>query len=194
MAERIPRRSGFCSVALMALTLQACAGTAGLPSAPPPQAPPSADSRTPPVRVLDWYYGLRELDATELARTRKQYADKAANAEIQLRQALLAAHPQAPNLARARSLLEGLLANTADDARALHPLAHLLLEQLGERQRLEAQAQRLGQQVERGAQQLKEAQQQSSELQAKLDALTEIERSLQARPPLATPPAERGPQ
>lgn len=196
MADRTPATQGLLRAALLTLTLQACAGSGGLSSAPPRPLPPSADTRPAPVRVLDWYHGLGEIDGAELNRIRKQYADKAANAEPLLRQALLAAHPQAPNLARARGLLENLLASQSEEARALHPLAHVVLEQIGERQRLEAQAQRLGQQVERSAQQLKEAQQLGSELQAKLDALTEIERSLPTRP-LATPPAptpERSPQ
>ncbi|QDF98194.1 hypothetical protein CJ010_17430 [Azoarcus sp. DD4] len=176
------------SAMLLALALHGCA-TSGETPPEPQRPPPSSDERAGAMRVLDWYQGMRELDATELAKVRRQYADKASSAEVQLRQALLAAHPQANNLPRARSLLENLLANQGAEARALHPFAQLLLEQIGERQRLDAAAQRLGQQLERGSQQLKDAQQLNVELQGKLDALAEIERSLPARPATSTQPA-----
>lgn len=188
MSERASRPRRHLLAMLAAVLPAACAGI-GSPAGSPPQQAPVADDRVAAVRVLDWYHGLRDADAAELARSRRQYADKAASAEIQLRQALLAAHPQAPNLARARSLLETVLAGQSEEARALHPLAHLLLEQVAERQRLDAAGQRLGQSLERSAQQLKEAQQLNAELQGKLDALAEIERSLPARPAAGAPPA-----
>lgn len=181
-------RSRLPSAILLALVVHGCA----MPGETPPRPqrpPPSADERAGTIRVLDWYQGVRELDATEFAKVRRQYADKAGSAEEQLRQALLAAHPQANHLPRARALLENLLANQGAEARVLHPLAQLLLEQIGERQRLEATAQRLGQQLERGGQQLRDAQQLNIELQGKLEALAEIERSLPARPATSAQPA-----
>jgi len=70
----------------------------------------------------------------------------------------------------------------------LQPLARLLAEQLQERQRLENTAERLTQQLERAGQQLKDSQKQGEQLQEKLDALTEIERTLSARPTAPTAP------
>lgn len=176
-----------CLPALLASVLLAACATLSPGPGSPGRPPPSADTRAPALRVLDWYHGLREADATELAHLRRQYADKAGSAEIQLRQALLAAHPLAPNLGRARSLLDGVLATQSAEARALQPLAHTLLEQLTERQHLEATAQRAAQASERSAQQLKDAQLINTELQGKLDALAEIERSLPARPSPSAP-------
>jgi hypothetical protein len=99
-------------------------------------------------------------------------------AEQTLERAIRATGQRPPNLARARSLLEGLLAADDPDARALHPYARALLEQLGERQRLTTLNERLTEQLERSTAALEESEQRSATLQRKLDALAEIERSL----------------
>jgi len=106
-----------------------------------------------------------------------------AAAELPLQQALLAAHPRTGNPARARALLEAALAATDDASRALHPYARTLLDQVVERQRLDAANLKLVQQLERSGQQLKDSQQQAEDLQRKMDALADIERSQSARPP-----------
>lgn len=101
-------------------------------------------------------------------------------AEHRFRQAVRAAQPRGGNLSRARSLLESLLASNDDDARALHPYAKAMLDQLIERQRLDAANRKLAQQLERTGVQLKYSQARADELQGKLDALADIERSLPA--------------
>jgi chromosome segregation ATPase len=105
-------------------------------------------------------------------------------AERQLQQAMQAAQPRGGNLARARTLLEALVASTEDEARAVQPYAKSLLEQVIERQRLDAANVKLTQQLERSSQQLKDSQGRADELQRKLDALADIERSL---PPARIP-------
>ena len=104
-------------------------------------------------------------------------------AEQTLTRAIRAAGQRPPNLARARSLLEGLLAADDPNARALHPYARALLEQLSERQRLSTLNERLTEQLERSTAALEESEQRSAALQRKLDALAEIERSLAPRGP-----------
>ena len=109
-------------------------------------------------------------------------------AERQLLLAIQAAHPRTGNPARARALLEALLAAGDDASRALHPYARALLDQLAERQRLDAANLRLTQQLERTGQQLKDSQQRSEDLQRKVDALADIERTLPARAPTRAAP------
>ena len=96
----------------------------------------------------------------------------------------LAAQLRGGNLTRARILLEALVASTSDEARAVQPYAKSLLEQVTERQRLDAANVKLTQQLERSSQQLKDSQARADELQRKLDALADIERSL---PPARIP-------
>lgn len=190
----MPDLRPICLALVLALALQGCVTAPPAEPPPPHRAAPSADTRATPARVLDWYHGLGDVDAQELARLRRQYADRATDPEVQARQALLALHPAAPALARARGLLEGLLANPAAEARELQPLARVLLEQVAERQRLDGLAQRQLQQAERSSQQLRELQQLNSDLQGKLDALSEIERSLSGgatRPPVPEPDRPR---
>lgn len=93
-----------------------------------------------------------------------------------LQQAMQAAHPRTGNVARAKALLETLLAATDDASRAQHPYARTLLDQINERQRLVQLA-------ERTNQQLKDSQLRTEELQRKIDALADIERT----PPSRTP-------
>ncbi|MDP3874500.1 MAG: hypothetical protein Q8Q80_17705 [Methyloversatilis sp.] len=93
-----------------------------------------------------------------------------------LQQAMQAAHPRTGNAARAKALLETLLATTDDASRAQHPYARSLLDQINERQRLVQQA-------ERTSQQLKDSQLRNDELQRKIDALADIERTPPVRAP-----------
>jgi hypothetical protein len=93
-----------------------------------------------------------------------------------LSEALPAAHPRTGNAARAKPLLEKLLAATDDASRAQHRYARTLLDQINERQRLLQQA-------ERHAQQLKDSQLRTEELQRKIDALADIERTPSTRAP-----------
>ncbi|MCC4118308.1 BREX-1 system adenine-specific DNA-methyltransferase PglX [Aromatoleum toluclasticum] len=162
--------------------------TAELPTLP--QMPPLLGSSNTPVRnALAYHETIRGMNGTELARERSTLSG-AGNAPLtQMKQAMLLSHPQGNNnLQRAQSLLEAISGSDKADAVALHPLARLLAEHVQERARLESTAERLTQQLERTGQQLKDAQKQSDQLQEKLDALTEIERTLPARPSAPTPP------
>lgn len=109
-------------------------------------------------------------------------AQAAASAEVlapeptPLQQAMQAAHPRSVNLTRAKALLEGILAAGDDVSRAQHLYARTLLDQINERQRLDAANQRL-------IQQTKDSQQRVGELQRKIDALADIERTPPARVP-----------
>ncbi|OYW29394.1 MAG: hypothetical protein B7Z51_07280 [Methyloversatilis sp. 12-65-5] len=91
-----------------------------------------------------------------------------------LQQAMQAAHPRTGNAARAKAMLETLLAATDDASRAQHAYARTLLDQINERQRL-------AQLAERTNQQLKDSQLRTDELQRKIDALADIERTPPAR-------------
>lgn len=162
--------------------------TAELPALP--QVPPLLGNGQSQVRsALAYHETIRGMSTAELARERSALAG-AGNAPLaQMKQAMLLSHPQGNNnLQRAQSLLEAINASEKADAVALQPLARLLAEQLQERSRLENTAERLTQQLERTGQQLKDAQKQGEQLQEKLDALTEIERTLPARPSTPTPP------
>lgn len=140
------------------------------------------------TRLLIAYHGrLSDRDGAELQRARRALVEPADTPLEQVRQAIVLSHPRAPaDLGRALALLDAVLANGDDDARALHGVARLLSNEVRARQRL-------GQQVERAGAQLEAAEAARVQLQQKLDALTEIERSLPARPaPDATlPEADR---
>ncbi|WP_018227959.1 hypothetical protein [Methyloversatilis universalis] len=135
---------------LLPLALTACAG--GRP-APSPEAPAASPTAAQPEALMS-------------------------DAERQLLQALQAAQPRGGNPARARTLLDALLAAQDDASKAVHPHARALLDLLNERQRLDAANQKLTQQLERSSQQAKDSQARADELQRKLDALADIERSL----------------
>jgi chromosome segregation ATPase len=106
-------------------------------------------------------------------------------AQEKLHAAVQASQPGQARLTQARRALEQLLADERTEARALHPYARALLEQIRERQRLSALNERLNRELderERGTQDhsraLEALREQNTELQRKLDALTEIERRL----------------
>lgn len=106
-------------------------------------------------------------------------------AQQKLHTAVQAAQPGQSRLGTARRALESLLADDSAEARALHPYARALLEQVRERQRLTTTNERLNRELEQrergsdeGERELGELRRQNAELQRKLDALTEIERRL----------------
>lgn len=180
--------------------LGGCAAPSVGSNAPPPPARSEAPSAGESVdtgavsAALAYHQRLQAMSAGELSRERAALAVTRDTPQRQLHEALLAAHPRIANLARARALLEGVLANRSADARAVHALARLLLAQVQERQRLDAANERLTQQLEHTGQQLKETRQLGEDLQRKLDALTEIERSLPAaRPAMPAMPAVPAP-
>lgn len=122
-----------------------------------------------------YYLTLSRLSAGEFARERSDLAASAAP-ENQLRLALLLGHPrqQPPELARALGLLEHV-SKAAGASPAQRALARVLIDNYGERQRLE-------QLLEKQGAQLKEGQRKAVELQEKLDALADIERTLPPAP------------
>jgi len=148
---------------LASLLLAACASA--------PEAPSGDVGGVP--GALAFQRSLASMDALETARTRGLLAAQPGNPDARIRLALLLAQTKGNNgdLGRAQSVLEPLLKSTDEAARALHPLARLLAEQLAERQRLESQ-------IERQGLQIKEGQRKVQELQEKIDRLAEIERSL----------------
>ncbi|NMF90879.1 hypothetical protein [Aromatoleum petrolei] len=186
------RRRIAALVLVLAAALSGCTtvrnATAELPALP--QVPPLLGNGQAQVRsALAYHETIRGMNAAELARERSALSGAGAAPLAQMKQAMLLSHPQGNNnLQRAQSLLEAINASEKADATALQPLARLLAEQLQERVRLENTAERLTQQLERTGQQLKDAQRQGEQLQEKLDALTEIERTLPARPSTPTPP------
>ncbi|MBV2264085.1 MAG: hypothetical protein KUL79_11050 [Thauera sp.] len=106
-------------------------------------------------------------------------------AQQRLHAAVQAAQPAQDRLATARRALESLLADDGAEARALHPYARALLEQIRERQQLAALAERLRRQLDERAhasaaqeQDLDALRRRNAELQRKLEALAEIERGL----------------
>ncbi|AYH42841.1 hypothetical protein CDA09_05470 [Azoarcus sp. DN11] len=181
----------LCVLALAGSTT-GCAGVRSASaelSALPPMPPILGNRSTPIQTALAYHETIRGMNASELARERSAQS-AAGNAPLaQIKLAMLLSHaPQGvAHLQRAQSLLEAINASEKADAVALQPLARVLAEQVQERLRLESTAERLTQQLERTGQQLKDAQKQGEELQAKLDALTEIERTLPARPSASTP-------
>ena len=165
---------------LLVLTslLTACAAL------PPEQEPIPEPAPVAPVQVnenamlplLGYYHLLQRMTPAELTRERQMLARLPSSPSVQFRQAMLYGMPRATtDLARALAMLETVLRLRAPEAASLHPLAKLLATQYQERLRIETQNDRLGQQ-------LKESQRARDELQQKIEALTDIERSIPIRP------------
>ena len=173
----------------LACLLAACTT---LPPEEPPAPLPEASPAVPVVQViqvdetamlplLGYYDLLQRMKPNELARERQTLAALPPSPSVQIRQAMLLGMPRTTtDLARAQTLLEGVLRSRAPEAASLHPLAKVLATQYQERARLEAQSERLGQQ-------LKDSQRKRDELQEKIDALTDIERSIPIRPNVGKP-------
>lgn len=131
-------------------------------------------------------------DAVATAATIDAAADD--DARRKLHAAVQASQPGTPDLAGARRMLASLLTDDSTEARAWHPYARALLEQIRERQRLAALGERLEHEleahrrdVEARDQALAELRRQHDALQRKLDALAEIEHRL--APPAVAPNA-----
>lgn len=188
-------RCFFCPpVALMLAVVASLAGCTSLPTEDAGAAEIAATTPADPTEVvtaaLEYHRLLATAAPTELASERAALNNAPRTPLVLVRQALLLSHPERPtNLPRALALLGAVAAQRTPDAIALHPLVRLLSDQLIERQRLEATAERLTQQLERAGQQLKDSQRVGEQLREKLDALTEIERTLPTRPGASPPPA-----
>ncbi len=141
-----------------------------------------------PGRILIIYYRmLEDLDADELRAAQSALGETADGPFEQVRHAMLLGHPRAPtDPSRAHALLQSVLASQDDEARELRALAVLLSNELLARERLRSQNQRVGAR-------LAASERERLQLQQKLDAVTEIERSLPSRPDpdaaLPDPPA-----
>ncbi|WP_332675653.1 permease [Aromatoleum sp.] len=139
--------------------------------------------------ALEYHRLLATAAPAELASERAALNNAPRTPLVLVRQAILLSHPERPtNLPRASALLGAVAMQRTPDAIALHPLVRLLSDQLAERQRLEATAERLTLQLERAGQQLKDSQRAGEQLREKLDALTEIERTLPTRPGATSAP------
>ncbi len=131
--------------------------------------------------LLGYYHLLQSMTSGELTRERQTLTRLPSSPSVQVRQAMLFGMPRTTtDLARAQAILETVLRSHVPEAASLHPLAKLLATQYQERLRVENQNERLGQQ-------LKESQRKRDELQEKIDALTDIERSIPIRPNAGKP-------
>lgn len=192
-ARARPRFAAPLLAVAIAAALAGCASPRKVSAdVPPPPAISRHNGATPALQAaLAYHHSIRGMGASELARERPTPSGGNTSPLGQIKQAILLSHPQGnTNLPRALSLLEAINASDKPEAVSLQPLARLLAEQLQERQRLENTAERLTQQLERTGQQLKDSQRQGEQLQEKLDALTEIERTLPARPTVPTAPLQ----
>lgn len=164
-----------------------------------PETPAPGDVVCPEIGTYDadavhaliaYHREIRELDPAELQHARGAMGNPGDRPLEWMRQAMMLGDPRdATDLPRAIAFLGGVLASSRDDAIAVRSLARLLSGEFQERMRLEqllsAESQermRLERQLEHAGAQLKASHRTREELQEKLDALTEIERSLPARP------------
>lgn len=149
--------------------------------APPalPVAPPVAPAPLPPAPALvalDYADRLRAMSVPDLAQEISRLGDPGTAPARQLQLAMALTLTRVPSdLQRAQGLLQRVLENGSDEARALHPLARLLAAQYGEQRRLEES-------TERQTQQLRDAQRRIDQLNDRLEAVRAIERSLSTRP------------
>ncbi len=133
------------------------------------------------MSVLAYYQSLQRMSAVQINRERAASVALPQSPGLQLRVAMLLGHPRGQqDLAKALSLLDGILKSSDPAAVSLQPLARLLADNYGERQRLETQ-------LEKQGQQLKESQRKAIELQEKIDGLADIERTLPQRPRATRP-------
>lgn len=193
----------FCHAAPWALAISLSAGCAAPAPSPnkqgktanaAPAGPPAAAQSVAPADrdsdavtpLLAYADRARTLQGAELTQEIARLADPSLPAD-QMRLALaLSQTRQLYDLVRAQELLQRVLANASAEARPLHPVARLLAARFSEQRRVEDL-------LDRQNQQLRDLQRRLEQTQEKLDALKEIERSLNSRPPAApaAPPASR---
>ncbi len=148
------------------------------PAGSPNQAAPAEKDNEVLTPLLAYADRARTLQGAELAQEITRLADPSLPAD-QLRLALaLSQTRQLYDLVRAQELLQRVLANAGAEARPLHPVARLLAARFSEQRRVEDL-------LDRQNQQLRDLQRRLEQTQEKLDALKEIERSLNSRPPAA---------
>lgn len=157
-------------LAASCLALAACATTDSTPVETVAEVP--APSPTPvrqtaieevPLRAMLAFYATNARQPAEPVRERSTPTDP----YLLMQQAIVLGQARNPDFHRASVLLEQVMKSSNPVAVNLAPLARLLHEQYGERQRLDLQ--------------LREAQRRADQLQEKIDALSAIERSLPVR-------------
>ncbi|MCB1963641.1 MAG: hypothetical protein KDF24_10815 [Rhodocyclaceae bacterium] len=134
--------------------------------------------------VLAYARTADDFDAAAYARELKTLAAQPDAPMVTLQRALLSGQDRSEaDPARAVALLDKLLADTSADAVVFHPLARILHGQYSARVRLLGSNEKL-------AREQREARAEADTLKQKLDALTDIERSLHAPAgsPTETPP------
>jgi len=186
VAAPIGRRLIVTSALLFANLLAGCSIVERLPGPSSKHmvgAEEPIDTRDPVAALIAYHGMLDQLATPELRAAQRALADPGEDPLAQTRSAILLGHPRAPSdSTRARNLLEAVNASDHAEAIKLQALVRLLLSELRARMQLTRDFERI------------DAQRRASEtarrdLQQKLDALTEIERSLPARPTVdATPP------
>ncbi len=165
------RRAGG-AVLMLGLTA-GCSLPAHKPAAPPPHATVSD--------ILAYSDSTRALQSAALTQEigRLNQADTPAD-RMRLALALSSTH-QPNDLARAQDLLQRVLTNPGDDAQPFKALARLLAARFAEQRRLQDL-------LDRQNGQLRDLQNRLEQTQEKLDALKEIERSLNSRVPTVVSP------
>ncbi len=164
------------------------AGCAASPEAGQQTAPITVQEAEPEVKktasvdetamlpLLGYMQLLLRMSPPELLRERSMLGSIPQTPATQLRMAMLLGQARGPtDLGRALALLDGVLKSGERAASSLHPLARTLSSQYSERLRLQTQNEKL-------IQQLNESLRKGLELQEKLDALTNIERTLPVGP------------
>jgi hypothetical protein len=167
--------------------LAACTTGPSLKPAPDPVQEPTplialvpAPSASSGLREIDallaYHQWLRELTPAELAKELAALHAQPKSAQVSLKKSmLLTLSHNDVDLARAQTLVEGVVKSTEPDALVVKPLAQILATNYAEMRRLSDQADRLNQQT-------KESQRRIEQLNETLEALKAIERTLPARP------------
>ena len=164
------------ALAVMVFALSACQH---LPAGPvaPGDSPVKLEVRRDDVTlraVLAYASEVSALDGAAFGRERKLMEATQGTPLSAVKLAVLLGLPRAEgDVARAAEILEAVLVDASSEAAVLHQLARILHAQYSARARLLAQNEELSQSQ-------REARGQIESLQQKLDALTDIERSLPA--------------
>lgn len=128
-----------------------------------------------PHDPMNYFQQLQRMSPQTLARERSSLMSMPQAPTAQIRLAMLLGQTHSPgDLNRAIGLLNALMKSNTPEAIRLRPLIQLLSTQYHERARVEAQNDKL-------TQQLKDSQQQNEKLREKLNAIADIENSLQSR-------------
>lgn len=164
---------------LMLGLIAGCSLPAQKPSVPVP--PPHATVSD----VLAYSDSHRDLQGAALTQEIGRL-NQAGSPADQMRLALALSWTHQPNdLARSQDLLQRVLANPDDDAQPFKALARLLAARFAEQHRLQDL-------LDRQNGQLRDLQNRLDQTQEKLDALKEIERSLNSRIPTVASPLPPG--